>query len=179
MGQFNKLWVVRNMETCDGNLFSASARWVTQVCGLKKINPGRRGHRIVTSEGGRSIPASHLNSLKVSNSHSSPRESQPVSPRALAGWAGDHLVMGPWAGGGDTYLRRQAIADRVHVVGGRCRVHEALGVAGEAVASSVSRAGVCSCSGRSQAPLVHGGRREGLGPVHGAASICGETQERA
>lgn len=102
-----------------------------------------------------------------------------VLPISLSLYLIDHLVMGPWAGGRDTYLRRQAIADRVHVVGGRCRVHEALGVAGEAVASSISRAGVRGCSGRSQAPLVHGGRREGLGPVHGAAPICGETQERA
>jgi hypothetical protein len=55
-----------------------------------------------------------------------------------------------------TYLRRQAIADRVHVVGGSPRVHEAVRVAGEAVAGSVGRAGVRCCSGRSQPTLMHG-----------------------
>lgn len=54
------------------------------------------------------------------------------------------------------YLRRQAVADRVHVVGGGPRVHEAVRVAGEAVAGSVSRAGVSCCSGCSQSTLMHG-----------------------
>lgn len=85
----------------------------------------------------------------------------------------------PGQRGGAAYLRRQAVADGVHVVGGRRRVHEAVGVAGEAVAGSVGGAGVRGRSGRRQPPLVHSGRREGLGPVHGAAPICGETQERA
>lgn len=40
-------------------------------------------------------------------------------------------------GGAATYLGRQAVADRIHVVGGRRRVHEAVGVTGEAVAGSV------------------------------------------
>lgn len=31
MGQINKLWVVTSMETCDGNLFSATAHWVTRL----------------------------------------------------------------------------------------------------------------------------------------------------
>ena len=78
-----------------------------------------------------------------------------------------------------TYLRGQAVADGVHVVGGRRWVHEAVGVAGEAVAGSVGRAGVRGRCSRSQPALVHGGRWEGLGPVHGAAPICEETQGRA
>ena len=40
MGQFNKLWVVRSMETCDGNPFSATAHWVTDACDLQMTNPG-------------------------------------------------------------------------------------------------------------------------------------------
>ena len=40
MGQINKLWVVRSMETCDGNLFSATAHWVT---GLADDKPGVKG----------------------------------------------------------------------------------------------------------------------------------------
>lgn len=76
------------------------------------------------------------------------------------------------------YLRRQAIADGVHVVGGGPRIHEAVRVAGEAVPGAIGRAGVRSRGGRSQPTLMHGGRREGLGPVHSAASICGKTQRR-
>lgn len=38
MGQINKLWVVRSMETYDGNLFSATAHWVTPD--LQMTNPG-------------------------------------------------------------------------------------------------------------------------------------------
>lgn len=61
------------------------------------------------------------------------------------------------------------------MVGGCRRVHETVGVAGEAVAGSVSRTSVCSSSSSSQAPLVHSGWWQGLGPVHCAAPICGET----
>lgn len=70
------------------------------------------------------------------------------------------------------YLRGEAVADRVHVVGGGCGVHEALGVAGEAVPGAVGRAGV---GGGGQAALVHGGGRQRLRPVHGAAAVCGDT----
>lgn len=86
---------------------------------------------------------------------------------------------GPGQRGEAAYLRRQTVADRVHVAGRCRRVHEAVRVAGEAVARPVGRAGVGGCGSRGQAPLVHGGRREGLGPVHSAAPICGEAQERA
>ena len=81
----------------------------------------------------------------------------PLNPRWM-GWQ----ASGPWdpgQRGGAPYLRRQAVADGVHVVGGGRRVHEAVGVAGEAVAGSVGRAGVRGCGRRGQAPLVHGGRR--------------------
>lgn len=70
------------------------------------------------------------------------------------------------------YLRGEAVADRVHVVGGGCGVHEALGVAGEAVPGAVGRAGV---GGGGQAALVHGGGRQRLRPVHGTAAVCGDT----
>lgn len=115
------------------------------------------GSQNTDQEGGRSISTCHCNALKV--------------PKSL--WFPGRRSSEA------TYLGRQAVADGVHVVGGRRRVHEAVRVAGEAVAGSVCRAGVGGRGGRSQSPLVHGGRWERLGPVHGAAPICGETQERA
>lgn len=137
--------------------FSAAACWVTRTCGLKNMNPGRRipEHCPVKVEGASPLPTVALSKV----------------PKSL-----------PFPGhqsGEATYLGRQAVADGVHVVGGRRRVHEAVRVAGEAVAGSVGRAGVGGCGGRGQPPLVHGGRRERLRPVHGAAPICGETQKTA
>lgn len=101
----------------------------------------------------------------------------PQNPR-WTGWQ----ASGPWdprQQGGAPYLRRQAVADGVHVVGGGRRAHEAVGIAGEAVAGSVGRAGVRGRGRCGQAPLVHGGRRERLGSVHGAAPVCRESQPRA
>lgn len=41
----------------------------------------------------------------------------------------------------------------------------------------VGRAGVGG-GGGSEPALVHGGRRQGLGPVHGASAVCGENRQR-
>lgn len=62
-----------------------------------------------------------------------------------------------------THLRGEPVADGVHVVAGRRGAHEGVGVAGEAVA--VGREAVRGAAVGAQAPLVHGGRRQGLGPV--------------
>lgn len=62
-----------------------------------------------------------------------------------------------------TDLRGEPVANGVHVVAGRRGAHEGVGVAGEAVA--VGRQAVRGAAVGAQASLVHGGRRQGLGPV--------------
>lgn len=66
-----------------------------------------------------------------------------------------------------TDLRGEAVSHWVHVVAGRRRAHEGVGVAGEAVA--VGRQAVGGAALGAQAALVHGGRRQWLGSVQRAA----------
>lgn len=62
-----------------------------------------------------------------------------------------------------TDLRGEPVTNSVHVVAGRRGAHEGVGVAGEAMA--IGRQAVRSTAVGAQTPLVHGGRRQGLGSV--------------
>lgn len=74
-----------------------------------------------------------------------------------------------------TDLRGEPVANGVHVVAGCWGAHECVRVAGEAVAigrQTVSRAAVST-----QTSLMHGGWRQGLGPVQCTAALWHKKQQ--
>lgn len=73
-----------------------------------------------------------------------------------------------------TDLWGESVSDGVHVVAGCRGAHESVGVAGEAVA--IGREAVSGAAVGAQTPLVHGGRRQGLGSVQRAA-LCHREQQ--
>lgn len=74
-----------------------------------------------------------------------------------------------------TDLWGEPVSDGVHVVAGCRGAHESIGVAGEAVA--IGRQAVGGAAVGAQTPLVHGGRRQGLGSVQRAA-LCHQEQHQ-
>lgn len=74
-----------------------------------------------------------------------------------------------------TDLWGEPVSDGVHVVAGCRGAHERIGVAGEAVA--IGREAVSGAAVGAQTPLVHGGRRQGLGSVQRAA-LCHQEQHQ-